>query len=162
MEQRREREKENSLGFPSCNSCSDGVVQNSICSVLLHSLPCHPSKTIQAAEKTFRRDHTGPFCSWLVANPYPVSSELFCCLCFTTVSEKTERNIPIITVTAEGLTVGRVGTGSLGLLTFFVPDVSDKTLNTFKKGERQGKKNLILNMCRINTIGKRKKGKKNE
>lgn len=61
-EKERDKEKENSLGRTSCNNCSDGVVQNSICSVLLHSQPCHPSNTFWVAEKTFRGDHTGHHC----------------------------------------------------------------------------------------------------
>lgn len=71
-----EREKEKSLGCSSCKNSSDGVVQNSICSVLLHSQHCHLSKTIRMAEKTFRRDHTGPLSSWQVTNSCPASLEL--------------------------------------------------------------------------------------
>lgn len=102
-EKERDREKENSLGCPSCNNFSDGEVQNSICSVLPYSQPCHLSKTIWTAEKTFRRDHTGPLRSRLVANPCPASLELLCCLCSATASEETERNmLTQFTVTVEG------------------------------------------------------------
>lgn len=39
------------------------------------------------------RDHTGPICSWLLANPCPASVELLCCPCTTTTSEETGRNM---------------------------------------------------------------------
>ncbi len=107
-EKERDREKVNSLGCPSCNNSSNGVVQNSICSVLLHSQPCHLSKTIRTAEKTFRRDHTGPLRSWLVANPCPAPLELLCCLC--SAAEEPERNmLTQFTVTVELSNCGEGG-----------------------------------------------------
>lgn len=95
-----DREKENSLSCPSCNNSSDGEVQNSICSALLYSQPCHLSKTIRTAEKTFRSVHTGPpvllagrkIMSWL---PWATLQSLLCSalLCYSIRRETCSLNL---------------------------------------------------------------------